>query len=156
MIENSRDVQQMRGLGAELLRAHRHGDQAAFLTAMRQAERRVPGLLVSLCFVANKAMDQAITRPAADALVARVARDAPAPPPREEVAADAWRDAIAMIEAVARDDAASARVIALNTPDYTILLGCVLRLVSLLCQIIDPDTLAAAMAAARASGPPAV
>ena len=115
---------------------------------MLRAERRIPDLLISLCFVANKAMDAVISRDAADRLVARQARVLPPPPPRSEIADDVWRDAIAMTEAVANDRTEDARVLLANTPDMAMLSGCVLL------PSLPGGVLPLALARLREEGPP--
>lgn len=153
MNEDPLDHAQLRALGAELLRAQRSNDQAAFMTALGRAERRVPGLFISLCAVANKAMDEVISRQKAEEIVARVARDLPPPPNDAEQATDAWRDAIALLDALRRSDEEGARVLLLNSPSLNVLYGMFVQVVADLIPLIPTDVFDGYIAAARETDP---
>jgi hypothetical protein len=81
-------VQEMRGVAAEMLRAQRDSDPAAFVSAMNRADGQGRELRVSLCGLANKAMDEVIRRPPANKLVERLSRDMPLPASDESTLID--------------------------------------------------------------------
>jgi hypothetical protein len=152
--EISTEAAEMRAIAAALLRAHRHNDRTAFMSAMQQAEKRVPDLLISMCFIANEGMERVLSREQVDALIAELVTDLPEPRDRTEIAADAWLDAIALCEAATRGDADGGRVILLNSPDLTLLFGNVMQLLALLLPEVPEDIISEFFLAARELEPP--
>jgi hypothetical protein len=135
--EREISAEEMRSLAAQLLRAHRNGDQAAFIRAMNRAEGRVPELLISLATVANRSIDAAVGPENANSAITRIVEDLPAPRGDAEIADDVWRDAVALVEAMTNDDDPGARSILGNTPDMPMLFGMVLHTYSLLLGSLE-------------------
>jgi len=154
MVEDPLDYEELRALAAELLRAQRDGDFLAFRAVTLRCAGRVDGLLISLTAVANKAMDRVLDRDAADKIVRDTSKRLPAPPRPEELVADVWRDAIATVEAAARDDEEAVRAIMLNTNDLTLFYGYYLQLVADVLLNTNPGVVQTVVEQARADGPP--
>jgi hypothetical protein len=152
--ENGDTYREMRGLAAELLRAQRIGDQAAFNSAMLRGQGRVPALLISLCGLSNNAITSVIGKDEADRLIARLSHDLPAPPTSAEQAADVWRDTAALVQALADGDEQAARVLSVNTPDLSLLFGDVLVVLDMLLGQLSEPAVAAVVDWVRTSPPP--
>jgi hypothetical protein len=152
--ERADTFREMRALAAELLRAQRHGDRVAFNAAMLRAGGNVPALLISLCGLSNRAMDEVIGRAEADALIERISAELPTPPAPQEEIADVWRDTAALVESVARHDMEAARTLAVNTPNLPLLHGFVLHVLATVLDTMEPDSVAGLVAGMRLSEPP--
>jgi hypothetical protein len=152
--ERADTFREMRALAAELLRAQRHGDQVAFNAATLRAQGRVPALLISLCGLSNAAISEVIGRAESDALIERLSAEMATPATTEDEIADVWRDAAALVEAVARNDLAAARTLAVNTPNLPLLHGFVLHVLATVLGAMEPESVAAVVEGMRLSEPP--
>jgi hypothetical protein len=101
-------------------------------------------------------MDRVLDRDAADRIVRDTAKRLPTPPPHADVVADVWRDAIATVEAAARDDEEAVRAIMMNTDDLTLFYGYYLQLVADVLLNTNPTVVHTVVEQARADGPPPV
>lgn len=150
--ENHDEVDKWRGVAAQLLRAHRHGDQSAFMSAWSVLTdgSDARDMAVSLCFLANKAIDQVISRESADELVDRLAATLPRPAPVQDSDEQARLDAVALLGCVVTDDGEGAQAILRNSPDFGRLFGMLLEVLAVLLPSLDPVALDAFLTAARA------
>lgn len=121
---------------------------------MLRAEGSVPALLISLCGLSNRAMDEVIGRAEADVLLDRVSSELPAPGVTEDEIADVWRDAAALVEAVANADLIAARNLTVNTPNLPLLHGFVLEVLATVLATMEPDSVTGLVAGMRLSEPP--
>jgi len=146
----------MRALAAELLRAQRENNMTAFESAMLRAQGNVPALLLSLCGLANRAMDQVISREAAMALVTRLAAEMDDPPPRDLFAHELWADAVSLLEAAGNEDGERAVEIMRSNSDLLLLHGFVMQAIALILVNVPADTRATWMTQLRGVTPPSL
>jgi hypothetical protein len=154
MQEDERVYLETRALAAELLRTQRIGDRAGFLSALSRCEGKVTQVLTALTGIANRAMDTALTVDQAERLVDRLASELPTPPSSEELHDDAWLDAVALLEAVYRDDREAAAALFRHTPDMALAFGQFVQLIDLMLKMLPPDFVEGFAQIAREEGPP--
>lgn len=154
MTESAETFRETRALAAELLRAQRHGDQVAFNAAMLRAEGNVPALLVSLCGLSNRVINDVIGRAEADVLIDRVSSELPAPGLAEDEVADVWRDEAALVAALHMEDLTAARNLTVNTPNLPLLNGFVMHVLAIVLDSMDPTAVAGLIDGMRLSEPP--
>jgi hypothetical protein len=156
MSDAQRSFDQGNARAARMIRAFRANDHVAWDDALAALEGNggaVRDTLMGLAWLCNQALRLAGPDNVTDLLLNDIVKKAPATAPAAH-ADDAWRDAIAMAEAVARGDREGAQVLVRHTPNSAVFLGMVVQFLSLLIETCPPDVLENVVAEARRIGPP--
>ena len=150
-------VDEGKARAARMVRAFRANDMLAFEEAMGEMAgdgQAVRGALTGLTWIADQILGK--SEPvAADRFLDNLIRRAPSTEPVAYLE-DSWRDAIAMVEAVARGDSEGARVLLLHSPNTAVFLGCLVQVLSMLIETCPPNVLANVIAEARKTAPPSL
>jgi len=141
---------------SRMILAMRVDDERSYEAAKQELQggRDVEDTMRSLAWVANESLkhryDDAGARKVLNRLVSRV----PAPAQRPDAIDDVWRDAVAILEAIGRDDPDAVRVLLYNSPSIDMLLGSLAQLLANVVERVDPAVVREVIEEARRTGPP--
>jgi hypothetical protein len=149
--ETSDPLEDMRGVAVQMLRAQRHDDRPAFLSAWSRVQTGTDAeaLLLSLCQITNGLVDKQMTKEQADEFIERLAARLPTREQPEDTPQQTRLDAVAIFTALHNADPDGVRSIIKNTPDLGTLLAQIVQVAGLLLGSLEPDGVEQFLTAAR-------